>query len=310
MTTPLGVPDLARPAFFDGQRLDAADLAAVYDYHRQLRWLHNRALHGWGVATGYAVAGRRGGRELSVTPGYALDCEGRDLVLARQATLDVPPFAGAAAGGPLELYLTASYADDDALAPSESRDGVCHDGGAVRRGESPRLRFQNPRDPSDPATRFRRGLDVILATVLVEDCRLAATPSTAGRRDARPPTQPFVAAGGTVPADTAWAFFPAAGAPAGVQTRVDTSGAGFRRTPSYVASVVGRRELAPNGPLVDGFPTVAQPSPAGFTLQLAMPRDLVVGARALNPGSAFTPSLLATLRSTLQWSVSWIGVEA
>jgi hypothetical protein len=115
---------------------------------------------------------------------------------------------------------------------------VCHDGGAVRRAETPRLRFQNPRDPSDPATRFRRGLDVILATVLVEDCRLAAAPSTAERRDARPETQPFVAAGGTVAGATDWSFFPPAGLPAGVQTRSTrrAPASGARRRTSRASS--------------------------------------------------------------------------
>ena len=95
-----------------------------------------------------------------------------------------------------------------------------------------------------------------------------------------------------------------------MQARVDTSSAGFRRTPTYVANVVGGRELTPGGALLDGYPSVVQPSPVGFTLQLAMPRNLQAGARALNPSSAFNAALLAVLRTGLRWSVSWIGVEA
>ncbi|GJG89726.1 hypothetical protein tb265_49070 [Gemmatimonadetes bacterium T265] len=310
MTIPLAIPDLVRPAFFDGQRLEAEDLTAVYEFHRSRRWLHNRALHGWGIASGLAVGGAKGAAVLTVSPGYALDCEGHDVVLAEPAELAVPPVAGAPGGGPLELYLTASYATDDDLAASEVRAGVCEGTGAVRRAEAPRLRFQNPRDPSDPATRFRRGLDVVLASVQVERCRLARAPSTAERRDARPAAQPFVAAGGTAPGATPWQYFPAAGAPLGVETRVDTSAAGFRSTPAYAAQVAGARALPGGGALVDGFAAVAQPSATAFTLQVMLPRDLSAAGRPVNPSSLLaTPALLAMLQSQLRWSVSWIGVE-
>ena len=56
----LDIPVLERPAFFDGQQLTAADLEAVQAYHRELLWLHNRGLHNWGIAFGYAVEGKRG----------------------------------------------------------------------------------------------------------------------------------------------------------------------------------------------------------------------------------------------------------
>lgn len=310
MSSPFAIPDLVRPAFFDGQRLDADDLTAVYDYHRALRWLHNRALHGWGVASGLTVDGAKGVAAVTVSPGYALDCAGHDLVLSRPVQLPVPSVAGAPGGGPLDLFLTVSYATDDDLAASESRDGVCQAGGAVRRAEAPRLRFQNPRDPSDPATRYRPGLDVVLASVRIENCRLAAAASSAERRDARPATQPFIAAGGTPVGTTPWQYFPAVGAPAGVQTRVDTSAAGFRRTPVYAAQVIGPRALPGGAALVDGFAAVAQAAPNGFTLQMTLPRDLSTGGQPLNPGFLFaTPTLLGTLQTTLRWSVSWLGVE-
>ncbi len=309
MTTPFAIPDLVRPAFFDGQRLDADDLTAVYEFHRSLRWLHNRSLHGWGVASGFTVTARKGDGELTVGAGYALDCAGHDILLARAVTLGVPPLAGAPGGGPVELLLTVSYASDDDLAASETRDGVCTDGGAVRRAEAPRLRFQNPRVPGDPTVSFRRGLDIVLATVSIQNCRLAAAPSPAGRRDARPATQPFVAAGGTVAGATPWEFFPATGVPIGVQTRVDSSAAGFQRTPTYSAQVMGARALPGTTALIDGFATVANASPGSFLLQVTLPRNLAVGSRTLNPASSITSTLLPLLMTTLRWNVSWFGVE-
>lgn len=309
MTAPLSIPDLVRPAFFDGERLDADDLAAIYIYHRELRWLHNRALHSWGIAIGFGVAGRKGGREVTVAPGYALDCQGRDLVLSRPVVLPVPAVSGAPTGGPALYYLTASYLADEDLPPNESREGVCGGEGAVRRIERARLRFQNPRDVSNPDTRFRRGFDVVLAGILIEDCSLAAAPSTVERREARPPTQPFVAAGSTPAGDTAWRFFPGVGTPVGVQTVVDTSSADFQRTPAYSAHVVGTRLLAANGPIIDGTTSIEKPTPTSFVLRVTLPRNLSAGGRQLNPNAVFVAATLQKLRTPLNWSVWWMGVE-
>ena len=52
MVSDAEIPILERPAFFSGQRLTAADLDTVQTFHRELRWLHNRSLHSWGIAFG------------------------------------------------------------------------------------------------------------------------------------------------------------------------------------------------------------------------------------------------------------------
>jgi hypothetical protein len=200
--------------------------------------------------------------------------------------------------------------DDDALDASESREGVCAVAGAVRRTERPRLRFQNPRDPSAGAERFRRGLDLVLASMLVEDCALAAAPSLAERRDAQPATQPYIYAAATPAGATPWRFFPPSGPAQGVETIVDTSAAGFTKAPAYSAHVVGARALGANGPVVDGPASVVAPTATGFALRVALPRNLVVAPYQLNPDSVFVPETLDRLRDQLRWSVSWMGVEA
>ncbi len=303
---PLILPRLERPDFFDGQRLGPADLGAVYDYYRELRWLHNRSLHSWGIAVGLNVTGARGDREVTVTPGYALDCDGHDLVLTRATTLPVPAVA-AVPGIPATYYLTTSYLADDQQPITESRDGVCLGAGAVRRTDEPLLRWQRPTDIS--AMRYRRGLDLILGTVSIEGCVLSAPVSPAERRYARPENQPYVAAGSTPEGATEWSFYPAGGAPAGVQAVVDTSGAGFSRTPMYLAQVVGTRLLLPQNQMFDGPSSVAAPGPTSFTLQVAMPRNLALPPYTLNPAAAFTSALPGTLRSPLNWSVAWLGIE-
>ena len=309
MTTPFGIPDLTRPDFFDGQRLDADDLSSIYDFHRSLRWLHNRALHDWGIAAGFGVSGEKGKAEVVIAPGYAIDCGGRDIVLAERTTLVVPAVAAAPTGGPVQYFLTASWLADDAIAPAETRDGVCAEAGAVRRPERPLLRFQNPRDPSAGADRFRRGLDIVLASVLVEDCALAATPSLAERRDAHPATQPYVYAASTSAAETGWRFFPAVGVAQGVETIVDTSAAGFVKAPAYTAEVIGNRALSANGPVIDGFVSIVQPTATSFTLRLLLPRNLAMATLKLNPDAIFIPATLAVLQKTLGWTVAWMGIE-
>src|SRR5688572_33219022 len=74
-----------RVHFFDGQLLGRDDFRAEQDYHRRMRYLHNRLLHGWGVVEGFAVDADDGG--VPVGPGVAIDSLGRELVLPAPAHL-------------------------------------------------------------------------------------------------------------------------------------------------------------------------------------------------------------------------------
>src|SRR5689334_10203964 len=97
---------IERLQFFDGQRLFAEDLQGLEQQHRELRWLHNQSLHQPGVASGYAVSGNKGDREVSIQPGYAIDSDGREIVLTEGEVLPVPPVRGDADGKPKPYYLT------------------------------------------------------------------------------------------------------------------------------------------------------------------------------------------------------------
>ncbi len=264
MSGDFDLPVVERPAFFDGQRLTAADLEAVHAFHEAHRWLHNRALHNWGIVVGYEVAGARGDREVRVEPGFALDCRGRELILPERRVLAVPAVAASDSGGSAHYYLTVSYADDAALSP-ETREGVCGTRGAVRRPESPVARWRD----ADKPGRFERGVDIVLAAIEVRNCQLAAPVSTAERRDALPATQPYVAAGQTDPGKTTWRLWPATN-PLGVATTVSTTSAGFQNVPRYQAHVIGERVLADGG-VVDGYVQVAEPSAEGFELRMVLP---------------------------------------
>src|SRR4051794_3215885 len=195
------IPTLERPVFFDGQRLTADDLEAVQAFDRELRWLHNRSLHGWGVSRGLTVRGERGAAAVEVAPGYALDCLGRELVVPEPVSLPVPPVVTST-----RWYLTVTYRGDDELTP-ELRDGACDMRGAVRLPDAPSLAFRPKR---------RLGIDVVLARVNVEGCALASL-SLAERNELHPPS-PYVGAGRTVPGATEWRGWPDGGNPYAVAT--------------------------------------------------------------------------------------------
>lgn len=74
-----------RPRYFDGRLLTAKDLQAEQNYHREKRRLLNRALHGWGVVEGLEVAAS--GDAITVSPGFALDPEGNEIVIPDPVTI-------------------------------------------------------------------------------------------------------------------------------------------------------------------------------------------------------------------------------
>ncbi|WP_153506326.1 hypothetical protein [Cumulibacter manganitolerans] len=316
MTSTDDIPTLDRPAFFSGQQLRAADLDAVTRYHRELSWLHNRSMHNWGIASGYQVHGLRGDGAVRVEAGFALDCRGHELILTEPAELPVPAVAGDAQGKPATYFLTVSWLDDEAI-DAEVRAGRCGTSGAVRRPERVDLRWQDP-DDRLAGSAFRPGVDVVLAGVEVQHCRLAADVSGAERRNAMPEEIPYVYAGQSPHGGTAWRLWPDADQPIGVAATITTTDAGFGAPPRYLAQVAGSRVYAKGdeGPyVIDGYPHVANAGAAGFELRVVLPTGLGAvdddGAEAtLNPASVVRAAEFPTLlNSELQWYVVWIGIE-
>jgi hypothetical protein len=306
------MPMLQRPAFFPGQRLTADDLAATQQYHRELRWLHNRSLHGWGIVFGYAVTGVRGERSVSLEPGYALDCLGRDLILSDGMEIAIPSVAGNEQGGPETFYLTASYADDSQLT-AETRGGACGATGAVRRPEAPIIRWQRPDD-------FVYGEDIVLITIEVENCRLAQNVSGSARRDALPSSQPHIVSGEAASATLNWRLWPDEESPLGVVATVSTADAGFRTTPQYQAHIVGSRlvrnfadDMEPTDFVIDGYTHLASETAVNFEIRVVLPAGTLMMGQTnmpLNPTTSIPgEQILRAIRERLNWSVVWMGIE-
>jgi hypothetical protein len=79
-----------RPRYFFGQVIGVDDLEQEQLYHREKARRHNRLLHGWGIVRGLEVrAGTQGAREVTISPGYALDRQGEEIVLSRSVSVDL-----------------------------------------------------------------------------------------------------------------------------------------------------------------------------------------------------------------------------
>ena len=74
-----------RLRYFMGRHLTARDFCDEQAYHRSHRLFHNRILHGWGVVCGLEIKPHRDERcaldYVEVSPGVAIDCCGREVVV-------------------------------------------------------------------------------------------------------------------------------------------------------------------------------------------------------------------------------------
>jgi hypothetical protein len=90
MVTDTNSPGIERPSYFHGQMLTARDFADEQDYFRQKLRRHNRLLHGWGVVCGLRVTPAKDGCAVMVSPGYALDPCGDEILVEEEAPLSLP----------------------------------------------------------------------------------------------------------------------------------------------------------------------------------------------------------------------------
>jgi len=317
---------IERMQFFNGQPLFAADLQDLEEFNRLMRWLHNQSLHQAGVASGYAVTGNKGDSQITVQPGYAIDSQGREIVLTKPAVLQVPPVASDGQGNAVYYDLVVSYPDDADLKPTETRDGICVSRSAVRLREAPTFCWAELVPTSDPAgtpaaidadrkaklaalnTDIEAGNRIRLARAEVLNCQLNQPLSVAERRNARPATQPFIAAGNTAGLTNTFSAAPSS-LGITVSLAVDASAGQFRSVPLYFANVVGDRSVQvtlPGGTstlLIDGFVRVDAPTATGFKFSLLIPSVLIDRALKLSDVATALPAALKN------WYVVWMGVE-
>jgi hypothetical protein len=85
---------IIQPRFFCGQLLTDADLSALVKWSRD-RFGLSRYRHGWGVVCGLDVHGKYGAATtVTVTPGYAVDCCGNDIIVCEDVSIDIKRCCG------------------------------------------------------------------------------------------------------------------------------------------------------------------------------------------------------------------------
>jgi hypothetical protein len=242
---------IERMRFFEGQRLFAADLQGLEAFNREMRWLHNHSLHQPGIGSGFAVYASKGDRQVQIGAGYAIDDQGREIILTREQVEQVPPISGEA-GVPAYFDLTVSYPDDSSLVETEFREGLCETRGAVRLQEAPvfcwvrlvkdgRGQF-SPKEGESVALEIQTGRKITLARVEVLNCQVQRLLLTESRRDARPDCTPYIACGVKDPPawveDTPEKLKKEALL---LRTTISTLDAGFETVPAYSVSISGPR---------------------------------------------------------------------
>jgi len=179
---------LDRLNYFNGQRLEASDLKTEQDYHiRVRRWL-NKSLYSSGIARGLEVRAVTGEPAVMVSPGLALDAQGREIILWEEQKIKISsearPRPGNTEAEVEGLYLTIRYSEE---VTAVEKDGCEAVGGTTREdhpawGGPTRVRARaifEQRDFLPPETSG----EVMLALVeLDKDCKIVQKIDASVRR--------------------------------------------------------------------------------------------------------------------------------
>lgn len=272
MSKPLQV-ELERLRYWQGQRLRSRDFRDQLAIEAQLRWWHNRALHdAYGVSTGFIVSAVPTSgtlRALRVTCGLAYDYFGRELILQDTREIPVPPAPGEGNPQGVGITLLLRYKQSGQFSQQIDLVPVCLPCASASVQEEPDFVWQ-------PSDRVQVTDGVPLARVHYDGQQAFLNlPLTAPL--SRPLARPYLASGATLPDHTLWErwIVEVNGLPTqvGVETKIDTSAAGFTRTPCYFAWLQGALLDEHGQPwLFPYFANIAEASPTGFIFRILLPR--------------------------------------
>lgn len=139
--------------YFTHQFLREQDFKDEQHYHVEMRRRHNRLFHSWGVAEGLEVQ-HKGEREITITPGIAIDGEGREVVLLNPAHRDLSSLSRDS-----HIYVTVGYREQWDESDHHTAGGV---EGYTRVTEAPEVSEKKNQPPAD-------GSVVTLAKVHLND---------------------------------------------------------------------------------------------------------------------------------------------
>jgi len=134
-----------RPHYFHGQLLLEDDFSDEQKFHVQARTRHNLILHGWGVVRGLTIT-RAGDKSVHISPGEAVDEEGREVFLDKPQVIELSAF------GPNDhVNVGLKYEEEpDAKGTARNRRVDCYAAVTLSNGSEP-------------------GSELILATVALDD---------------------------------------------------------------------------------------------------------------------------------------------
>ncbi|WP_046867555.1 hypothetical protein [Microvirga massiliensis] len=285
----------------DGDRLTAADLQAEVERDQVLRSLHVARLHGtWGIALGLDVraveAGLGGAKQVAVGAGYAIDQQGRDLILPTGMVLDIPVTPQSTI-----FVLCAAAVTTEALSTAT---------------DAPMMEGLDPRIER-AAFVWRTAHDAPFANEVPLTALRATNGASTGaldpsvRRLAQRAARPYIATSMTDLGATDWQLSRDAPS-ASIQemiARVDTTDAGFSMLPVYAARIM----MLKVQPSTSGMLAGAPPDP---TL-VVTPEDLMAleyGYIVQTDRTFFEYRVPITDISTLEfarkgWAIGWEGIE-
>jgi hypothetical protein len=129
-----------RVNYYTHQFLRESEFRDEQNYHLSMRRLHNRLFHSWGIVEGLEVR-RRADRELTITPGIAIDSQGREIVLAEPVTRDLSSF-----NRDSHTFVTIAYAERSDEDDHQRAGGV---EGYSRISEIPEISERKHEPPTD-----------------------------------------------------------------------------------------------------------------------------------------------------------------
>jgi hypothetical protein len=270
--------------YWQGQQLRSRDFTdQIAEVDRLTRW-HNRAVHeAFGVRSGFDVRLVETAQPpaVRVDCGVAYDCTGAMLVLQRSRELSVPALEP---GGSIVLLVRSRQSGGSfpVTAPGPAT-------GSGRLWEDDLVFGWTRRSGGDP----REGVPLVR---VFRDQGGQARVDLRVRASARPLARPRLGSGATIPGLTPWEPWLR-----GVQTRVDTSAAGFTQLPAYFATWLATRTSSAAEQLrfFLAFTHVAEPGLTEFTFRVVLP-----------PGVQRLPIGIPEIARDLGLVVCWLGCQA
>lgn len=281
--------ELQRLRYRQGQMLRSQDLNDQAVIEDQLRWWHNRGIHNAygviaGILEGFEVElNDLSARELTVKPGVAYDCFGRELVLTRALKTKLPDEITTGSATLLVQYQPpAAHIEPICVRPPSKTPSI-----------SPALVWKTGRVSVRDGVAIARIADVTKLD--------GATSIDVDRPIARPLARPHIANGRTQADGAGWELWTRKTSSGefflGFQIGVDTSAAGFTKIPCYFAWMPT---------LLSDLAEISGADVHGFTFRLWFPT--YIGQRLDN--NPFLVLLLTIVLKQIAGQVCWIGIES